>query len=298
MRVHFPALIAVVSVTGCFVACGSSDHSRSDHDGGAGGEGGTEAGAPSTSGGSNSSAGSQSSAGMSSNANAGQGGDSGASAAATGGEGGTSSGGAGGEGGAPPDNALPAACPGVLDDYTEVEGTSGDDLYIADDLAGKRLVLSREGIDTFEAGGDGGDCLVGGPGDDHFSSPSDAASYFVGGAGSDTYHIDTQANFVRIADMEAADTIALSVNAFPFLFGDPGDTAQSSQVYSIAGYSAGTGTIPVGEGSAIVYDPTTGELWRDDDRVTKGSSPTAEFQLGTIVNHEGYQFSLDDFVLE
>jgi hypothetical protein len=294
-------LLAVVSVTGCFVACGSSDHARSDQDGGAGGEGGSEAGAPTTSGGSNSSAGSQNSAGMSSNANAGQGGEAGAGAAATagaGGEGGSSSGGAGGEGGAPTDGALPAACPGVIGDYTQVEGTAGDDIYMETDLVGKRLVFSREGVDTFEAGGDGGDCLVGGPGDDHFSSPSEMASYFVGGAGADTYHIDTQVNIVRIVDMEAADTIALSVNAFPFLFGDPGDTAQPGQVYALEGYSAGTASIPVGEGSAIVYDPTTGELWRDDDRATKGSSTGGEFQLGTILNHDGYQFSLDDFVLE
>jgi hypothetical protein len=68
-------------------------------------------------------------------------------------------------------------------------------------------------------------------------------------------------------------------------------------VVSSAGYATGT-VDGCGEGSCIVYDPDTGELWRDADGYKKGSSASDAYVIGTIVNHDSYVFSLDDFIID
>jgi hypothetical protein len=118
----------------------------------------------------------------------------------------------------------------------------------------------------------------------------------VGGPGADTFHLAVGSNnYTRIADMDAADTIGLSQATFTFLAGTPGATPSDSQVYSIADYEAGTGTIPSAEGAAIVYDPATGGLWQDNDR---GSNSSGASQIATVLNAAGYAYDINDFVLD
>jgi hypothetical protein len=303
MRLHLPALLALVSATS-YAACGSSDESRTDHEAGASGEGGDASHA----------AGSQNGAGTSNVAGTknGAGGDSSAAGAppALGGEGGVAGsvlGGAGGaaggepvggeagSAGAPTETGLPAACPGVLGDYTLLEGGVEPDTFTNQQLNGKVLARGLEGDDLFETN-TGQDCLVGGPGDDDFTSASEGVSYLVGGPGADAFHLAVTANnYTRIADMTAEDTIGLSKTAFYFLAGTVGGTPYDTQVYSIVGYEAGTGLVPSAEGAAIVYDPATGGLWQDSDR---GDNTSGATQIATILNAAGYTYDIDDFILD
>jgi hypothetical protein len=318
MRVRLPALIALVSAAS-YVACGSNDPSTSVPQAGGGAAG--EAGDGPSVAGSQNIAGSNNTAGSKNNVG-GEGGvpggggraTAGAAGAEVGGEsaGGTGAltgagaggvdgtmGGASGAGGeAPLGTVLPLGCVGALADYALVLGTAEDDSYAGGDLGGNKLVYGLEGDDSFGSSNDGHDCLVGGPGDDDFTNSSEQASYFVGGPGSDTYHINTTSNYVKLVDMESGDVIGLSKAQFPFLNSTVGEPPSSLLVSSVAGYSTGTASGVV-EGAAIVYDPTTGELWQDPDGGAKASSAV---QIGTILNHDvsdgGYVFDINDFILE
>lgn len=303
MRVHLPALLALASAT-TYVACGSSDAAKAVPEAaGAGGEGGEST---SSSGGSSNVAGSKNGGG-SANMVGGQAGES-SGGAATSGQGGASGGdsgmlggaagaettGAGGEG--PVDMSLPAACPGVLADYTLLVGTDGDDVFTTQDVGGKKLIFGLDGMDTYPKEHGGDDCIVGGPGDDDFTNSDEFANYYFGGAGADTYHIDTTGNYVQIADLEHGDIIALNQVKFAFLTGNAGDIPSSTQVFAVPGYSTGT-TSGVIEGSSIVYDPNSGELWLDYDGGVKGSSVNDK-QILTVLNKDSYTFDVDDFELE
>jgi hypothetical protein len=306
MRVRFPALLALASVT-TYVACGASDPSKAAQEEGAGGE----AGDSTSAGGKSSAAGSQNGGGSLNNPG-GQGGtDSGTGATAGNVDGGTGNeagaggvvgsagdagAGAGGETGTDT-STLPTACPGVIADYTTLVGSAADDAFTGPDVNGKKLIFGLEGADTFPAEHGGDDCLVGGAGDDDFTNSDEFANYYVGGPGADVYHISTTGNYVRIADMEPADELSLKQTSFAFLTGAAGDTVNANQIHAIPGYST-TGT-PSGvvEASSLVYDPTTGELWLDADGGIKGSS-LDDRQILTILNHQGYTFDIDDFVLE
>jgi hypothetical protein len=303
MRVHLSAWLALASVA-TYAACGSSDGTRTDQDAGAGGlgEGGeTSAGGSTSTAGSKNTAGSTSTAG-SKNGLGGEGGSGadGGSGGASAGEGGTGGdvplGGEGGAAGAPPDTGLPAACPGVIGDYTVVTGTDGPDTFTAEQQTGKALILGLEGDDVIDRDPAGGDCLVAGPGDDDLTNPGEGMSYMIGGAGADTFHLIGQRNnYAQIVDMSAEDSIGLSKTTFPFLAGTTGDSPFDYQVVTVADYAAGTGLVPNGEGAAIVYDPATGGLYEDLDR---GNNTTGATQLATILNHGSYTFELTDFVLD
>jgi hypothetical protein len=298
MRVRLPALIALVSAA-AYVACGSDDGSKAVQEGGAGGEAGE---APTTMGG-KSAAGSQNNAGTpnggepsaGTNSAAGTAGAGGAGAGgvdAGAGAGGLGTAGAGGESGDP--FATPAACPGGP--YTLLVGTSEPDTFGSEEVSGAKLIFGLSGDDIFEYDTSGFDCLVGGPGNDDFTNPSENDNYYVGGPGADTYHIDHTGNYVHIADMAAGDTIALSLGAFDFLQGVAGSTPSTNNLKSVPGYSTGT-TSGVTEGTTIIYDPTSGELWLDWDGGIKGSSASDQ-QILTILNKDGYTFDINDFVLE
>jgi hypothetical protein len=289
-----------------YVACGSSDDTRSDQEAGAGGLG--EGGEQPSAGGSNSSAGSKNNGGSTNAAGSDHGvAGEGLSASGNGpgpGEGGRAgSGGApGGEGGesgaagAPVDTGLPAVCPGVIGDYTVVTGTEGPDTFTTEQQSNKTLILGLEGDDVIDGNFDGNDCLIAGPGDDELTNPGEAMSYMIGGAGADTFHLSAQTNnYAQIADMSAEDSIGLSKTTFTFLGGTTGDSPYDSQLYSIAEYAAGTGMIPSGEGGAIVYDPATGGIYQDIDR---GDSTTGMTQIATVLNHASYSYELTDFVLD
>jgi hypothetical protein len=302
MRIHLPALIALASAT-TYAACGSSDASKALQEGGAGGEAGETAG---SGGSNNAAAGSKNGGGSANNVagqagenssggqTTGQGGASGGDSGMLGGASGTDAAGAGGSGETPGDMSLPAACPGVLADYTLLVGTSGDDAFTTQDVGGKKLIFGLEGMDSFPKEHGGEDCIVGGPGDDDFTNSDEFANYYFGGGGADTYHIDTTGNYVRIADMASGDVIALSKVTFTFLTGASGDVPQSTQVLAVPGYSTGTSSGVV-EVSSIIYDPTSGELWLDTDGGVKGVN---DKQILTIVNKDGYTFDIDDFELE
>lgn len=303
MRVHLSALIALVSATS-YVACGSSDPTDSDQDAGAGG-GLADGGEPSSSGGSKNSAGSKNTAGDTSPAGAsggpaGEGGGAGEALGGAGGAGGDAAiAGGAGAGGAPVETGLPAACPGVLADYTQLDGTTGADTFMTAQLSGNVLAFGLEGDDVFERDGNGGDCLVGGPGDDDLTNPGESASYLIGGSGADTFHLSNLGNnYTFIVDMSADDSIGLSKTNYSFLVGTAGDPPPDWQVLEIVDYEAGTGSVPAAETAAIVYDPATGGIWRDLDRGLKGSSQGDATQIATIVNHASYTFNLDDFVLD
>lgn len=306
MRVRIPALIAVISAA-AYVACGSDDGSKAVQAGGEGGEGGE---APTNQGGKNNTAGSQNNAGNDAGGQGGAGATSNAGAAGgsgLGGEGGVTasagaggalggSGGDGGAGGESPDPlAQPAACPTAGNPYTQLVGTEAADTFTSNDVSGKKLIFGLGGDDIFPTEHGGDDCLVGGPGDDDFTNSDEFVNYYVGGPGADTYHITTTGNYLRIADMEAGDTLALSAAAFPFV-GAPGDTPSANNIKSVPGYSTGTPS-GVTEGTTIIYDPTSGELWLDWDGGVKGSSAN-DRQILTILNKDGYQFSLDDFEID
>jgi hypothetical protein len=292
------------------VACGSDDPSKTVQAGGAGGEGGdgpSVAGKQNVAGSLNNGGGSKNSAGGdggvpsqggmpgpggSAVAGAALGGESTGGAAA--GAGGSTAG-AGGEGGqAPLDAGLPLGCPGVITEYTVVTGTSGDDAFSLTELSNRSLVHGLEGDDTFPQSGDGADCLVGGPGDDDFVDPNEQASYFVGGPGADTYHVTSHANLINLLDMESGDTIALSATQFTWLSGAIGEPIPAYSLKAVAGYSTGadSGTV---EGSSIIYDPNTGELWEDPNGGVKDGS---SLQIGTIHNHDSYVFDINDFIVE
>lgn len=301
MRVHLPALLALASAA-TYVACGSSDTTKTLPEGGAGGEGGdsTSVGGTKSVAGSSNSGGSLSTVG-------GQTGEGGAGAPASG-QGGASAGDSGMLGGAAGaeaaagaggsdttgDMSLPSECPGALADYTLLVGTTGDDTFTAPDVSGKKLIFGLAGMDVFPKEHGGEDCIIGGPDDDDFTNSDEFANYYFGGAGADTYHIDTSGNYVQIADMEHGDLIGLNQVKFAFLTGVPGDIPQSSQVFAVPGYSTGT-TSGVVEASAIVYDPTSGELWLDTDGGVKGVN---DRQVLTIINKDSYTFDVDDFVIE
>ncbi|HVY28589.1 MAG TPA: hypothetical protein VHB79_18665 [Polyangiaceae bacterium] len=304
MRVHLPALLALASATS-YVACGSSDASKTVPEAaGAGGEGGEST---SSSGGSSNVAGSKNSGG-SLNMVGGQAGESSGGAAASGlggasggdsgmlgGAAGSEAAGAGSGGEGPVDMSLPAACPGVIGDYTLKVGTDGADHYALADLNGKNLIFGLAGDDVFDRDTTGEDCLLGGPGDDDLTSSGEFATYLFGGPGADTFHLATTYDEFHVQDMESADTIALLQSAYPFLVGQPGDTIAATQLYSLAGYSTGAASIPAGEGAALVYDPNNGLLWQDTDR---GDNTTGQKQIGDIANYSSYTFDADDFVLE
>ena len=312
MRVRLPALIAVISAA-AYVACGSDDGSKTLQAGGEGGEGGdptqNQAGKNATAGSQNNlggdagqgGAGSGGSAGMVGDAGAplgGQGGASGSAGAGGSRAGSDGEGGNGGMGGDATTDPLvkPAACPSPVNGYTQLVGTEAADTFTADNVSGQKLIFGLGGDDVFPTEHGGDDCLVGGPGNDDFTNSDEFANYYVGGAGADTYHINTTGNYLRIADMEAGDTIALSLAKFQFLAGVPGETPSVNNVRSVPGYSTGTPS-GVSEGSSIVYDPTSGELWLDWDGGTKGSSVN-DAQILTILNKDGYQFSIDDFEID
>jgi hypothetical protein len=296
-------LLALVSATS-YVACGSSDESRTDQEAGANGEGGDG----SNSGGSQNSAGSSDVAGTNNSG----GGDrsNGGAPIALGGEGGTAGSSPGGSGGDQPlggdagaagaagassDPTFPELCPGVRADYTQVDGSSGADTFATAQLAGKTLVLGLEGDDIFDRNHDGQDCLVGGPGDDDLTNPGENVSYLFGGPGADTFHLIAQLNnYAFIADMSSEDTIGLSKATFTFLDGVAGATPSEYQMHSIENYSTGA-VVPNGEGSVIVYDPVSGELWQDLDR---GDNSAGASKIATIVNAAAYTYSIDDFVLD
>lgn len=304
MRVRLPALIAVISAA-AYAACGSDDGSKAVQAGGEGGEGGdptqSQAGKNNTAGSQNN-VGGEGGAGVAGNKGAsgdagapggfgGQAGTPGSSGAAgtPGGEGG-----GGGEGNVDP-LAQPAACPTPVNGYTQVVGTEAADTFTSNDVSGQKLIFGLGGDDVFPTEHGGDDCLVGGPGDDDFTNSDEFVNYYVGGPGADTYHITTTGNYLRIADMETGDTIALSSTTFPFL-GASGDTPSANNLLSVPGYSTGTPS-GVTEGTTIIYDPTSGELWLDWDGGTKGSSVNDK-QILTILNKDGYQFSRDDFEID
>ena len=295
MRVHLPAWLALVSAA-TYVACGSSDPALEAQEGGAGGEGGEAIGA----GGTSSIAGSKSTGG-SNNTVGGEGGApltiGGMPAGGIGGADlGEAGGMVGGAGGAGPDQpSVPAVC---LENLT-IEGTSGPDTFTNDQLnmnASKVTAIGFEGDDVFEYNYAGQDCLAGGAGDDDLSAPGEYGSYMMGGEGADVFHFTlTGGNTPSIiVDMNAEDTIGFDKTNF-LLTGVVGATPFSTEVMELADYEAGTGTIPIGEGAAIVYDPATGGLWRDTDR---GDNTTGATQLAIIENHASYTFDLNDFVID
>lgn len=304
MRVHLPAWVALVSVT-AYVACSGSDATKAEQEaGGAAGEGGES----SSSGGSSNVAGSKNGGGTQSvvggqageaasggAAVVGQGGAQGGDDAGMLGGSGPDAGGAGGAGQEPVDMSLPAACPGVIGDYTLKTGTESADHYLVADLGGKQLIFGLGGDDVFDEDYAGQDCLLGGPGDDEFTSSGEFASYFFGGSGADLFHLNNPYGYFHVVDMESADTIGLKQSTFNFLNGSIGSTPSETQLLSLPGYAQGNASIPNGEGAALVYDPNDGTLWRDMDRGDKTSGAN---QIGTIHNYATYQFDINDFELE
>jgi hypothetical protein len=205
-------------------------------------------------------------------------------------------GGAGGAGGeAAVDMSLPAACPGVIGDYTLKVGTENADHYLVADLDGQQLVFGLGGDDVFDFDYAGQDCLLGGPGDDEFTSSGEFASYFFGGPGADVFHLTNAYGYFNVADMEAGDTITLSQTPFNFLIGQSGSTPDPTAVVSVAGYATGAASAPNGEGGVLVYDPNDGSLWRDTDR---GDKTTGANKVGTILNYSTYTFDINDFEIE
>jgi len=303
MRAHLPCLLALVSAT-TYVACGSSDPSRAEQDGGAGGEAGDHP----SSGGSQASGGSVNSGGTV-NSSAGEGGALGGMPGSGGSGGADVSGGdtsmiggaagAGGAAGLPdlPDDQFPAICPGVIGDYTRVDGTTDDDAFTATQQIGKALIFGLAGNDTFDKDLDGTDCLIGGAGDDDFTAAGESTSYLVGGSGADTFHIGGFSFSSVIADMrpDEGDVIGLNLTNYA-LTGQAGDTPSATELVEVVDYEAGTGVVPAGTGGALVYDPATGSLWRDFNRGTKGDGSAQ--QVAKIVNYASYTFDLNDFVLD
>ena len=302
MRAHLPALIALVSVS-TYAACGSSDVRKVSQAGGAAGEGGVAAmgaGSPSTGGSLNAGAGAPSEsagqAGITGFGGASLGGMSDAGQAGLGASAGNDGASGAGQAGAPSEYALPAECPGVVGDYTLVVGTDQQDTFSELQQDGKALVFGLNGADVFDADYAGQDCLLGGPGDDVFTSSSEASSYFFGGPGDDTYHLTNDYNYFYLVDMEADDVVTLSLTAFDFLVGAPGNNPAADQILSLPGYSLGNASIPASQNAgAIVYDPDNGQLWADTDRGDKTSGAT---QIGTILDFASYVFDRYDFTLD
>ena len=300
MRVHLSALLALVSAT-TYVACGSSNESLADQEGGAGGEGGAALG---SGGAQSSTAGSQNSGGGTKNAGGGEGGEpslggmsTGSGGAEVGGEPGMT-GGAGGEGGAGPnpyDDGFPSECPGVVSDYTLVDGTPDDDTVAVAQLVGKVLSHTFAGNDTFEATYDGNDCLVGGLGDDDFSATGETGSYLIGGSGADTFHVSGSSHSSIIVDLAAEDTIALNTLVYTYLGTAVGEPPPASNFEIVAEYEAGTGSAIAGAG-VMIYDSSTGKLWVDYNGGTIGDG--AETTIASVLNHATYTVTVDDFVLE
>jgi hypothetical protein len=163
-----------------------------------------------------------------------------------------------------------------------------------DDVSGKKLIFGLAGEDTFPKEHGGDDCIVGGNGDDGFTNSDEFVNYYVGGPGADVYHVDTAGNFVRIADFSGEDTISLKQTFFTFLVGNAGAPVNSAQLKSVPGYSTGT-SAGAFEGTALIYDPSSGELWRDSD---SGDNTTSATKVLTVLNKDGYVFDLADFVIE
>jgi hypothetical protein len=290
-------MVLVSSAT--YGACGSSDQLKGEPEGGAAGA--SEGGEPSsTSAGGTKSGGTGAVAAGAPNGLAGEGGagvelggaPQGGVGASAGAAGADNLGGAGGEPDLPTDT-LPSACPGTLSQYTTLLGTNGDDVFTSSDVSGQKLIFGLDGADSFPTEHGGQDCLVGGRGNDDFTNSDEFVNYYYGGSGDDTYHVNTAGNYLRIADFELGDRIALDQAAFP-LTGAPGDTPSPIQVLSVPGFSMGTSTNS--EASVIVYDPNSGELWRDVGGGTKDDGSAAV--ILTILNKDTYVFDVDDFFIE
>jgi hypothetical protein len=286
MRLRSLALLALGSLS-FYAACTSNDASKPAQTGGQ----------AASAGGRKNSAGAKSSAGESSERGGEAGelalaGANGAGQPADGAGGERAAGGNGGAGGEDPASGveLPAVCPGVLADYVTLMGTDADDVFDAARLASKKLIFGLAGADTFAADAGGEDCLLGGPGNDSFSSPGEHASYYLGGPGADTYHVDKTGNYLRIADFEGIDRISLAQATFGFLTGKAGEVPGSAQVLVVAGYSNDT---DLGmDGTRLVYDPDSGELWQDEP------GRMNDQRILTILNHDGFVFDLDVLLLE
>lgn len=84
---------------------------------------------------------------------------------------------------------------------------------------------------------------------------------------------------------KASYGLAAAVGAAPY----------DTELYSVVDYEAGTGSIPTGEGAALVYDPATGGLWRDTNR---GDNTSGASAIAVIANHASYSYDIDDFTVD
>ena len=116
---------------------------------------------------------------------------------------------------------LPAECPGVLEDYTLIVGTEGDDVLSGGN--GDDLIFGLGGNDTID-GGNGKDCLVGGDGDDVLRG-GNGKDVLIGGAGADdlgaTDGVKENGKDALYGDEE--DDVLLGGNAPDVLDGGDGD---------------------------------------------------------------------------
>lgn len=300
MRLRLPTLVILLSAAAYAAACGSNDETKAEPDAAAGASDGGESpsdGGSQSAGGAHDVGGGPSAAGGQGGqiAEAGTAGDGASGGVSLGGDTSGSGGQSGAAGASNPSelDLLPEACPGAFADYTRLLGTDDDDGFTTQDVSGQKLIFGLDGADTFPAEHGGQDCLVGGPGNDDFTNSDEFVNYYYGGSGDDTYHVDTAGNFVRIADFAAGDQIALSSATYP-LAGTPGEPPSPAQVVSIPGFSSGTST--ASEATVMVYDPDTGELWRDVGGGTKDDGSAAV--ILTIVNKSSYVFDINDFVVE
>jgi hypothetical protein len=205
--------------------------------------------------------------------------DSGGAAGAGGSGDAGDSGGPGGSGGTNPGTPpLPTACPGVIEDYSFVEGTSSNETFgLALLTAGADFVHGRGGNDVLHASG-GDDCYVGAAGMDRLEHgiAGDGTDYLIGGPDRDDFVLIGTGGSAEIIDFGAAQTtdVIIFVRAGFGLTGAaagaiPAPNRQTSASDLSAGANSG---LCAAATPCIIYDSTDGEILFDADGASAGSA--------------------------
>lgn len=220
-------------------------------------------------------------------------GDGSSGAPALGGAGGTEIGGAAGEGGSgdaggsggeggsgtnPGTPTLPAACPGVIGDYTLVQGTSSSETFGLDPLTeGADFVHGRGGNDVLEASG-GDDCYLGAAGMDRLEHgiPGDGTDHLLGGPDRDDFVLVGTGGLADIVDFGAAETTDVII----FVRAGFGLTGAAAGAIPVANRQTSASDLSAGANSelcaaatpCIIYDSTDGEILFDADGASPGSA--------------------------
>lgn len=196
-----------------------------------------------------------------------------------------------------PPSPLPSFCPGLLEDYNQVEGTRYPDVYCAGVLtSGDDFVLGRRSPDVIRAS-DGDDCVVGGRQYDRLEhgTPSDGVDTLHGGHDADWFVMLGPGGHAVIVDMTAEDWIVFVKDGFGLGSVSGTELPSANRSESVSDLDESMSSSGCGPGvPCIVVDASDGEIYFDAD----GSNAGLLDLVAIIDASAGYVLDWTDFVLE